>query len=304
MGTSAQAKRCIDAIKNHRAHASGSLDEYFDQFVGNLERFRIKEFVNPIDELIVKSIEDLLPYRNEFSSIVVSIAQYSSSDKYAGQLNNFFEKLMLYMCVLPKNGVGRDELLDNFKFFVHELFLYALAILLKYERFNEANILISQKYYVPSAIRSYDDPMVSYLGFREYAPSFDQRNSRLKLNRKSVRADLLHDRSAGSGIDFVQVMQADFLAYIRAEILSSTGYGGWWPENLIYSFNIRGAFELFARSSSKLYFNRIKFLLGVDGVDEVKAALDRINTARMSQQPLGRSSVHDLIGIKNMCRDF
>ncbi len=50
----------------------------------------------------------------------------------------------------------------------------------------------------------------------------------------------------------------------------------WWPETLIWT-TFRGAtFELFARSKSQRYFDRIKRLLGVEDKAELGKVLDKI----------------------------
>ncbi|WP_395026142.1 SEFIR domain-containing protein [Comamonas odontotermitis] len=303
LGTSMLAKRCIDAIKNHKPTASGALDEYCERFTQNLERFRIKESTEPLDELIIRSIEEMLPYRNEFISLMISIAQYAPSEDHINRMHSFFEKLMIYMYIRPNNGLHRTDDLDNFKYFVHELFLYMLAILLKYERFEEANLFLSKRYYTPSVSGRANEPMVSYLEFRDYAQSFEHRNTRLKSNRKSMRADLLHDRCSGLGIDFRYVMQADFVAYLRAEFASTLGFGGWWPETLLYASQMHGPFEIFARSSSKAYFNKIKALLAVETRDDVAQALSRMDGRNTSERPLGWSSAYELMGFKTLATE-
>ena len=41
LGTTAAFKRCVDAMKNSKANASGAFDEYCNIFASNLERFRL-----------------------------------------------------------------------------------------------------------------------------------------------------------------------------------------------------------------------------------------------------------------------
>ena len=70
---------------------------------------------------------------------------------------------------------------DNFKFIIHELFLYTVAILTKHERFSEVNLLLTSQYYVPGSSDYGKDTMVGYEVFRKYLKSLNYRNSRLKL---------------------------------------------------------------------------------------------------------------------------
>ena len=96
--------------------------------------------------------------------------------------------------------------------------------------------------------------------------SLEYRNKRLNLRRLSVRADMLEQRAKASGVTFRQLMQADFVLYIRdcLDTLKSGGYQSWWPETLLYIERHRGAFEIFARSQSKEYFDRTKIVLGIN----------------------------------------
>ena len=89
-----------------------------------------------------------------------------------------------------------------------------------------------------------------------------------------MRADLLKDRCKGSAIQFRHLQQADFVLFIRsrsapADLSWHDHY--WFPETLVYRHN--GAFELFARSRSKNYFDRVKALLGVKDKTELEMML-------------------------------
>jgi hypothetical protein len=47
----------------------------------------------------------------------------------------------------------------------------------------------------------------------------------------------------------------------------------WYPETLLYLGHFNSAFEIFARSKSKGYFNSVKGLLGIDSVEDLKLLL-------------------------------
>ena len=100
---------------------------------------------------------------------------------------------------------------DNFKFIVHEMFLYAIGILPQYERFDLVLDLMSQGYYVADALDNSREPMEQFGIIWQPIQSLTYRNKRLNLNRISVRADMLEKRSHASGLPFVYLMQADFV---------------------------------------------------------------------------------------------
>lgn len=264
LGTTAIFKRCVDAIKNHKTHATGTFDEYCTAFAENLERFRISKSEGEFDDAVINNIEECLPFRNEVIQLFIAVAQYAPEEQFIQRMHRFFESMIPYMN--RPQGISRwnEWDFDNYKFIVHELFLYALAILLKYDRIEQANYLLQQQYYLPGNSEYGREVMVSFTVFREYMVSLDHRNQRLDLRRLSLRADLLSNRCTGNGIDFRYLLQADFVAFMRAEVEAQGTHNRWWPETLVYLGHFNSPFEIFARSVSKSYFNKSKLLLSIE----------------------------------------
>ena len=217
LGTTAIFKRAIDAMKNAKPYSAGVLDEYLNNFAENLERFRIQKTDEEFDETVVKNIEAFLPYRNELIQLLIIIAQYAPNDESIRKLHRFFESLIPYMNLPLHTTVFRKWDCDNFIFIIHELLLYTISILIKYECFEGANYLLEQKYYLPGSSEYGRDTLVNFLIFRKYIESLEYRNKRLKLGRISVRADLLNERNSGTGIEFRHLMQADFVLFMNGE---------------------------------------------------------------------------------------
>ena len=233
LGTTAIFKRAVDAIRNNKTYASGAMDEYLTTFSEHLEKFRIEKAGGEFDDAVVKSIEDFLPHRNEAIQLFVAISQYASEDENIQKIHRFFEGLVPYMN-RPEHVTQWSEWdFDNFIFIVHELFLYAVAVLIKHERFDQANFLMEQKYYMPGNSDYGRDVMVSFIVFRKYMRSLEHRNKRLGLRRLSVRADLLKERCTGTGVEFRHLMQADFVLYMRTEIEAEGDFREWWLETLL-----------------------------------------------------------------------
>ena len=273
LGTSLSHKRAVTAIRENKTYVSGALDEYLATFSENLERFRIKDYKGQHDDAIVENIEKFLPYRNEAIQIFNVISNYAPNEENLFKLHRFFESLIPYMHRPQIAGRYTDWDQDNFKFIVHELFLYVLAILLKSEHFSEANILLTQQYYFPRDSNSGNE-MLSFTEFRKNIQSLRHRNDRLNLNRISVRSDMLETRSNSSGMEFRYLMQADFVLFMRAEIENTGGFSRWWPETLLYLSSFHSSFEIFARAISKNYFEKIKCLLSIDKKEDLHPLLE------------------------------
>ena len=302
LGTTASFKRAVDTIKNSKSSAPGAVDEFFEVFTNNLERFRIKKTEDEFDDLIVKSIEEFLPYRNEAVQIFVTIAQYAPTEENIVKLHRFLEHLIPYMSRQPEVTQFTDWDFDNFKFIVHELFLYAFSILLKYERFEQANYLLQSQYYISGNSEYGKNVMKDFQVFREHMRSLEFRNQRLNLRRLALRADLLEERSKSSGIEFRYLMQGDFVLFMRAEIEDENEYAGWWPETLLYLFHFHSSFEMFARAISKEYFNKIKLLLLIEKKEELKELLDsyRNGQRRLPSWEATSISPSNLIGYNQL----
>jgi len=272
LGTTVSFRRAINAIKDGKPYAAGALNEYFDIFVQNLENFRIKDYKGEFDEAVIKNIEAFLPYRNEAIQIFFTIARNEPKEEFIKSLYRFFESLIPYIFE-PKGATAWRDF-DNFRFIIHELFLYAIVILVKLERFQQASMLLSQRYYVPGNSDYGRDVMVSFSVFRRYMESLEHRNKRLKLRRLSLRADLLKERCQTTGIDFRYLMQADFILFIRADLYDEKPFDRWGPETLLYLGHFPGPFEIFARAESKRYFEKMKCLFDIQSPDDFKQLLE------------------------------
>jgi hypothetical protein len=78
---------------------------------------------------------------------------------------------------------------------------------------------------------------------------------------------MLEKRSHTSGINFTDVMQADFVLWFRSRVLLRKDQisNPWWPHTLIYATHrVYKPFEIFARAQSKGFFADISQLLGVE----------------------------------------
>ena len=280
MGTSAAAKRLIEGLKSDKPYVRGALDEYLSLFSEQIERFRIEFDGDNFDEKVVGSVEAFIPARNEFIQAASTLVQYSNLD-FPVSLHRFFESLIPYYFPSPDVNTWNESSYDNFKFIVHELFLYVMALLLRAENFEAANYLLSQPYYVPRNQNYGKDPTATYTIFRDHLKTLEWRNQRLNARRISIRADMLEQRSKTSGIQFRHLMQADFVCYLRPYLTGAEWTQQWWPETLLYAMRQHGPFEIFARAASKRYLNRILPMLGVDSVDKIRAKLSNISQERI-----------------------
>jgi hypothetical protein len=283
LGTTPYFRRCIDLVKSNKPNAGGAVDEYFAIFTSNFERIRISKSAAEFDEDVIKSITDFLPYRNEAIQLVSAIAVYSPDEEFVLKIHRWLEGLIPFMFRPVNVSQWQEWDFDNYRFIVHELFLWVLAIFLKHERFEQASMLLREHYLLPGNAEQGGEVMVNYFIFQQHLNSLDRRNQRLNLRRLSIQADLIKDRCIGTGVDFRYLMQADFVAFMRGEIGSKIETSRWWPETLVFLGYSSAPFEIFARSISSAFFNKMKILLGIDVAKDLESlfALYRDGSRRL-----------------------
>ncbi|MGM4987516.1 SEFIR domain-containing protein [Tardiphaga sp. 841_E9_N1_2] len=254
--TRSKARRAIDAIETSPATATAVVENYLGSLIDALEEFRIPHETPNFPQAVVDNIEAFLPLRNEFIEFMTASAATPNAE-LPMILQRFFERAIPFMDRPESLSVYRQWDWDNFVFIVHELFLYSVAILLRYERFSLLQEFLSLHFYIPDENRT--EVMKPFTVLHRHTSSLHQKGQ--EQRRISLRADLLEQRSHSSGIKFAQVMQADFMLFLRSA--SFTSERGWYPESLLYAtFRFRGPFEVFARSESKAYFAKFSRALG------------------------------------------
>lgn len=262
--------RALDAIKTDKPFVRAALEEYLESCISGMEAFRISGGDSDFDDRVVASVEDFLPHRAQLIEIFVTLARYPVGEEVQRQVQRFFERLLPFM--EPPEGTNqyREWDFDNYRFIVHELFLYLESALLKYEAFEFAARMMREPYFISKGRRGRESNTTSFTAFRNFMRSLEHRSKR--LSRLSVRADLLEVRSHSSGVGFESLMQADFVLFLRSCLDALRGTEEqWWPETLLYCDRYRGAFEIFARSRSTKYFTKVALLFDIKSKAEIEA---------------------------------
>lgn len=274
LGTTVKQKRAIDALRNNKPYSDAAVREYLSALSTGIELLRIKNRDGEFDDKIIETIAAFLPYRNEAIELFLMIANYNDSNESRRSIHRFFESLISYFSAPKGISPSTEWDFDNFKFVIHELFLYALASFIRHERFESASYLMQNEYYVQGNSEYGRDVMVPFNIFRRNMRSLIHRNDRLKLRRLSIRADLLNERCKGVGLEFRHLMQADFILFMRDSLDHPEQMFHWFPETLLYIRRHGTAFEVFARSKSSAYFDKSKQLLGIQKKEDLTPLLE------------------------------
>lgn len=251
LGTRSRARRAKKLLREGDSAAPGALREYFETYASNLERFEIEgdELRLPPEE-VLESIEDFLPFRDEAVDIFVTLAKYWPGEEGAEVIGRFFEDLLPYLYG-RRPRQSNDTTADNFAFFIRELFLYAVAVLLGEERFQGVSLLVSRGYYISSERPRVESGLRHFTRFRPYIRSLEEHLDHNQINKVS---DLLADRAGRRDVTYDDLMQADLLLYLRTEIdrphAEEMYIHNWYPDTLVRARRRNRPFELFARASA------------------------------------------------------
>lgn len=304
LSTSTSYKRALDATRNNKDYAKGAIDEYFQTFAENLEEFRISSAEGEFDDKVIENIDKFLPYRNEAIEIFLAIAQYNNNPEAWQQVHRFFENLIPYMDRPEGVSTWKESDFDNFNFIIHELFLYAISSFLKYECFDAVAHLIRQHYYIEKNADYGKNVMVPFTIFWSPMRYLEDRNKRLDLRRLSLRADILEQRSKTSGIKFRQIMQTDFILFVRNrfDAINNDTYPDWWPVTLVYIERQNSTFEMFARAQSNEYFDKVKCIFEIEDKNDFVTLFDAFRDGKLSIPRWQFTSLNPelLLGFENL----
>ncbi|QDV23448.1 SEFIR domain-containing protein [Aureliella helgolandensis] len=286
LGTTSKARRATESVRGALANWRGHVAEYFSAVSENLERFRLDaDDCNRLEQSAntdrtSKNVETFLPYRNEAIGLISTMAMHLEDGQSSELLHRFFEDLLPFLDSSQTVASHLDTDFDNYRFIVHELFLYTIAILLGRQRFTDVCTLLQTQYYVPNLRVDSWNGMVSFeymyqpIGFVAKAVENHLASS------LHPHSDLLEKRSHESAVEFPKLMQADFVLYLRGELdrlPENRHWPRWYPVTLDGSSTTAGnmVFEVFARSQSTRYFNQILKILGIQSKEELDALMHR-----------------------------
>lgn len=247
--------------------------EFLDQFYIDLQNYTI-DFKDKRDYISIgKAIHDNIisytPLRDNFINFVDKVFK-SELDFDIDLFIHFFGKIVRLKDPLVDRGSWSSYEFDNFKFFIHEIFLYTIAVALKNEQFKflgdifYSGYLFERKYKQSQGAERFSElynHIESIDNYYRYAFS---------KNFISPMADLIIKRLLSS-ISKEEFIEGDILCYY---ITSLEGILKWFPITYVYDsrFNYRNN-TLLTRLISKRYFEKVKYVFDVETVSELKERL-------------------------------
>ncbi|HUC81036.1 MAG TPA: SEFIR domain-containing protein [Flavisolibacter sp.] len=249
--------------------------EFLDEFYENLKEYKISA---PQTRDIIawgKEVHDIInsytPLRNDYIGFLDKVLK-SETDFDIENFIRFFERLPLLKDPQDDRGSWTQSEFDNFRFFIHELFIYTIAVGLKNEAYKFVEELLYSSYFFQSKYNSTNEPQ-RFEVLYNYVDILDEYYKQtFSRNFHSPMADLII-RRVPEGFDKNRLIDADLLCHYVAVFEKLR----WFP--ITYVYRTRGRFELFDRLISMRHFEKVKPLFSVSTVKELQDKIKSIKEA-------------------------
>ena len=243
-------------------------------------------------ETIYQAILKTKGLRDQLDEYFDVLAAFSGDDpRVLTNVCRFLEGLGANFGPPVRDGTYYPGWTDIYSFVALESLLMLTAALLRHERWGLLRQLLRRTYIVRT---DHNGPEpTSYVAFDRWLPSLDEhRNGRLKLNRTSLTADMLKERSSPVKTSFAELMQADvFLGLDAALHVVDQGdeyqVRFWAPRTAVYCSNSR-PLPIFLRAEDSEFRANMRVALGLPTAADMEK---RVEVARAKLDNFGGLSI-------------
>lgn len=219
------------------------------------------------NRVIIEKYNNSIKYRNALIEIFFN--KYTE-DNFIDETCNFYENIKNWN---KQNSGIKQEIWDAF---IHETFIYLIAVLLKMKQYRTINIFITKSYFQ----QGYEDNITSSNKYF-YSHNYDIiQESKCELDDKkyySGMAQIWIENIYEPKITKQEFTQADVLIYNLNILLLNKEDWYWFPITYVYNgnFGFNSSLKDFSiRLKSKYEVNKMKELFGVNTIEELKKLFD------------------------------
>jgi len=212
---------------------------------------------------IIETYNKSLEYRNALIEIIWN--RYENKD-FLDNLCDFYENIKNWN---KQNKGLKQEIWDAF---IHETFIYLIAILFKFRQYKLINIFITKSYFQ----QGYTDNITN-MHFYFYSHNYEviekAKNEIDDQNYYSGMAAIWIENIYEPKISKQDFTEADLLLHNLSILLISEQRWYWFPITYVYSENshFNSSLKDFSlRLKSKYEVNKMKELFGIETVEELK----------------------------------
>ena len=284
IGTQSRERRAAEAIRQGAANAAAYVREYGEALLPELKNLTPTLVSSEAaDEKVLAAVEAMRPYARQFGELAAVTARYGHDTRVWDGVLAVLEQVGRLMWRDPDLRSWHSHQFDAFKVVAHDLFVSTVAVALDEERFDLASIALERSWLVRDTEGANRQSTSDFTVFSQHIESLEHRKQRLRLNRISLHADIVHDaHRTGAVPSFESMMQAEFVIFLRS--LGQSTQSRWYPFPLVYAIDRFTPFPVFARSESEAYFARLAPVLGVSELTEFKHRLVDADLSRRASQ--------------------
>lgn len=264
--------------------------DFLDEFYNDLKNYSIS-FSSRDAIIFGKEVCDNInlytPLRNDYIGFIEKVTK-SEIEFDIETLIRFYEKLPLLTNPQDNRSSWSPSEFDNFRFIIHELFLYTIAVGLKNENYKFVEELLYSSYFFQDKYDQEKEPQ-RFEKLYKYVDIFDQYYKQTYSNNFfSPMADFIVKR-VPIGMSQNHIIDADLLCYY-VSVLENIR---WFP--ITYVYRTRGNFELFDRLISLRHFEKVKILFNVNNPKELKDKVSSIKDKDTNSDRIGYSNSFDRV---------
>lgn len=222
--TSSPADKAVESIEA-KAPSQGALCTRFVEGIADrvkeltpqLDRKKIDEW----DDELVEAIRQPLPLVTDFARVADAGAIHDSREAALGLFRGFSLLFAQYNLPPGTSGSFYQVQFDLPKFIGHELMVTLFAAFIGERRWETVAELCRETVLIPNAASRFSaETPVTYLYASEPVALLDHRNTRLKLHRVSLHADILKERHEAGRLGELspwrRFQDADVFLYLRS----------------------------------------------------------------------------------------
>ncbi len=263
------------------------VEDFFDDLKGYAANVDGVRDTHAFGKIIHNNIISYTPLRNDYIVFIDKLLK-SELEFDIEILIKFFEKLPLLKDPQESRGSWSPREFDNFRFFIHEIFLYTIAVGLKNEKYKFIEEILYSSYFFQNKYDSRNEPK-RFDELYNYVEIFDQYyNQTYSKNLLSPMADLMLARIP-EGMSKDNLIDADLLSYYVGVLENIR----WFP--ITYVYRTRGKFELFDRLISVRHFDKVKCLFAVNSPKEFKDKLNDLKENDKNPERIGFPNSFDKV---------
>jgi hypothetical protein len=264
------------AVEEGKPNAPSTVRRFMEWFGEQLEVLAPDRSAPVWDEVFVDALPGTIPLLVDFARLVEVIASHNAEEAASALFKGFECVLARYDVREGFVGSFRQTDFDLARFVGVEAFLMSVAALIREQRWSLLGKLLAEDLFVKSG-RGTGTNTWSFHRIVDQVKTLEERNARLKLNRKSLQADLLKQRHEEGELSklapFSEFREADFFLLLRSEVQILSGSHGYWhPPTDVY-FEDAGAPRYLLEAQSRTNAARLAPAFGLDSADALREAV-------------------------------